>query len=98
MRAQKEKVFIDEGWSRSTILIIKNNSTNILTEYDYVDGIFKYNEQQVTLKTALSPGRYILYLKLDPTIEHRNFPLKSNLVVYSLYPVTLLESSQKQYP
>jgi hypothetical protein len=35
---------------------------------------------------------------LDPTIEHKNVPAKSNLIIYSLHAVSLKESNQKNFP
>lgn len=34
---------LDEGWSRTTILLLKDNSTKAITDYEYLDGILKYN-------------------------------------------------------
>lgn len=89
---------LEEGWSRTTILLIKNNSTNIITDYEYLDGCLKYNEQHPNLKVLLSPGNYLIYVKLDPTPNSKSFPSKAHLIVYSAFPVLLKESSQAAEP
>jgi hypothetical protein len=35
------------------------------------------------LKTRLLPGDYIVYVKLDPTIEKKRFPTEATLILYS---------------
>lgn len=96
MTSKKEG--LDEGWSRTTILLIKDNSTKVITDYEYIDGILKYNEQHPNLKVFLTPGKYLIYIKLDPTTHNQNFPAKANLIVYSSLPVVLKESSQTEEP
>lgn len=94
----KEGEDFRDGWSRCTILLIKDNSSKLVTEYQYVGGILKYNEQHPTLRARIGPGRYIIYIKLDPTLNHRAFPKQVNLVVYSSHAAYLKQASQKQMP
>jgi hypothetical protein len=97
MKSQKEQG-LDEGWSRTTLLLLKDNSTKVISDYEYLDGVLKYNEQHPNIKVLLPPGKYIIYVKLDPTSNNRNFPSKAHLIIYSTFPVLLKESSQTEEP
>ena len=35
---------VDEGWGRSTILLVKDYSTRAVSDYEYIDGVLKYGE------------------------------------------------------
>jgi hypothetical protein len=35
--------YIEEGWGRATILVIKDNSSNVTEDYEFIDGTLKYN-------------------------------------------------------
>jgi hypothetical protein len=87
-----------DGWSRSTILIIRDNSSKVLTEFEYVSGILKYNEQHPSLKVALDVGNYLIYVKLDPTLKAQSFPSKVNVVLYSSHSARLKQLSKKDIP
>ena len=74
----------EEGWSRTSLVIAKySSSKDTLPTYEYIDGILKYNEEQATLRTALIPGKYLLQIKLDPTISNKNFPEAATLTAFS---------------
>lgn len=88
----------DEGWSRVTILLARNKSSQFIANYEYVDGLLKYNQQTANLCVSLPPGSYVLYVKVDPTVSHCNLPAKANLIVYSSQLCYLKESSQSHHP
>ena len=76
----------EEGMCRSTILLIRNNGKG---DFDFVEGILKYNEENTTLTETLEAGKYILFVKVDPTRARRLLPPKIMLGVYSTNYVTL---------
>ena len=78
-----------DGWGRATILLVKDLSNNMMEDYEYIDGCLKYNEQHPSLKVHIPPGKYIIYLKIDPTLQSKSFPTKVNMVVYSMYATSL---------
>ena len=75
--------YFEEGWGRSTILVIKDNSSNVTEDYDFIDGTLKYNEQYSHIRAKLKPGKFIIYVKIDPTLKHSNFPKKISFAVCS---------------
>jgi len=87
----------EEGWSRVTLLLARNQSSQFISNYEYVDGLLKYNQQCANLNVSLTPGNYVVYVKVDPTVTHGNLPAKANLVLYSKRLCSLKESSQSQH-
>jgi hypothetical protein len=53
---QKGLEYIEEGWSRSTLMLFKNLSTKTHEDYDFMNGVLKYNEQNAHIRFKLSPG------------------------------------------
>lgn len=66
--------YIEDGYGRSTVVVIRDNSNKIITDYEYVTGLLRYNDQHTSLRAKLTPGKYIIYAKIDPTIKQGNFP------------------------
>lgn len=87
--------YVEDGFSRSTILIINRNANSPL---EFVDGIFKYHHSNTLLRTHLNPGKYLLYCKLEKTVQEKNFPLQADLVVYSQEKVNLTKTFKTMYP
>ena len=84
MQVEKKGLeYIEEGWGRSTILVIKDNSSNVTQDYEFIDGTMKYNQQYSHVRAKLKAGKYIIYVKIDPTIKNSNFPKKISLSVCS---------------
>jgi hypothetical protein len=90
----KEEERKEEGMCRSTLLLIKNNKT----DFDFIEGILKYNEEDTILTETLEAGSYLLFLKIDPTRGRRLLPSKTTLSIYST-SYTSLEAVEKfKYP
>jgi hypothetical protein len=43
----------------------------------------KYNQKKVVLSPTLLPGKYLLYVKIEATINKKNYPKTMNFAVYS---------------
>ena len=84
-----------DGWSRTTILIAKDYSSKNAEDYEYVDGVLKYNEESPSISTYLQPGKYVAYIKLDATLRAKSFPNKASIVAYSSSPVSLKKMEKK---
>lgn len=95
---QKGVEYVDEGWSRATFLLARDGTSKNVPAYEYLNGVLKYNEQYTHLRASLPPGKYILYVKLEPTIKNANFPAQVNLVTFSTQTLQLRQSLQQNYP
>jgi hypothetical protein len=63
-----------------------------------LNGVLSYNDQHAHLRSKLSPGKYIVYVKLDPTLKNANFPKQTSLVIYSSQFARIKPSLQQNYP
>lgn len=57
----------EEGYCRTTILLIQITQQKDKNVYSLVDGLLKYNDENTTLKVWLASGKYLVYGKLDAT-------------------------------
>jgi hypothetical protein len=65
MQPQKKGLdYVEDGWSRATILLMRDHSSKASPMYEYLGGVLKYNEQYAHLRMKLQPGKYIVYAKL----------------------------------
>ncbi len=95
---QKGVEYIEEGWSRATILLIKDGCDKNSERFEYINGVLKYNEQYAHLRANITAGKYILYVKLESTIKNNNFPAFVNLVTFSTQTIQLKQNLQQNYP
>ena len=70
---------MEEGLCRSTLLVARKEDS----DYKFIDGVLKYNDEDTTLNTHLEQGSYIVYCKLDPTRKSHHIPNRTSISVYS---------------
>lgn len=59
---------VEEGLNRSTLFLVDASN------YEFINGSLKYQEEDNTLKANLEPGEYLIYAKIDPTINKKILP------------------------
>ena len=91
--------YVQDGWCRTSIMVAKIvGSKGSHQEFQLVDGLLKYNEKQPELRIKLLPAKYLLFLKIQPTIKHQNFPKNPVLSIFSTAIAQLTLTNQQSYP
>jgi hypothetical protein len=42
--------------------------------YEFIDGILKYNDEVASIRTRLLPGKYFVFAKIDKDEVSKKFP------------------------
>lgn len=58
----------------------------------------KYKDTNTTLTEKLSPGSYIIYAKIDPTLDTNKFPYSASINLYSKSVAYLHQALRMTYP
>lgn len=72
----------EEEINRATIIAMKPG------KYEFIDGVFTYDEYEATLRLKLNAGKHLIYVKIDRT-EAGDLPFKTSLSCYSESLVSL---------
>ena len=87
---------LDDGYGRTTLMILKKFKHNYQYEYELIDGTLKHEDSVTLLKSHLPAGKYVIYSKVEPTLEKHHFPHKNNLILYSKNIIRLTSVNQEQ--
>lgn len=52
------------------------------SNYEFIDGAFSYENNDTSLRLDLLPGKYLIYVKIDPD-EGGYLPYKTSVSCYS---------------
>lgn len=58
----------------------------------------KYKDSNTTLTEKLTPGSYIVYAKIDPTLDTHKFPYSATINLYSKSVAYLHQAARLAYP
>jgi hypothetical protein len=88
----------EEGFPRSTLLLIRKERNEQGYRYEFANGTMKYNETNTTLTEQLTPGEYVLYAKIDPTFKSKHMPPSATINLYSKNFASLQAAPRTKYP
>ena len=81
LKTKTKQVYEGEDINRGTVILMK-------ATYQFIDGAFTYDEYDTTLRAQLLPGKYLVYVKLDPS-EEGLLSNKASLSCYSSHLVKM---------